>query len=252
MSNKKIIKDNEDMILADLDAYRTGEEKDASTVTPEGRRIIEDLDNISELFSSARPESEKISGSVDDIVLGHIKQKSREIRREHKVVRLFPRYRWAAAAVMGVLVCVVSYNIFYKNEKPLNNSFKYDKKPALVESSKEANGRITPAVNNEQAVKPRLVSVGSMQEKPAIKRVIVEAPDKIVSEEKQKPIPAGSAKDIDGNGRVDIIDAYLMNRRLMSGVTMPKKLDLNGDGNINREDVTSIVKTAVALGRGEV
>ncbi len=252
MSDEKKPEYNKDMILADLDAFRTGEEKDAFTVTPEGRRIIEDLDNISELFSSARPESEKISGSVDDIVLGHIKQKSREIRREHKVVRLFPRYRWAAAALMGVLVCAVSYNIFYKNEKSLNNFLKYDKKSALVESSEELNGRITPAVNNTLAVKPILVSVDRVRKKMTPERETVKSPAGIAPDEKLKTVSEGMTKDMDGNGRVDIIDAYLMDRRLMSGTVIPKKLDLNGDGTVNREDVSVIVKTAVALGRGEV
>ena len=69
---------------------------------------------------------------------------------------------------------------------------------------------------------------------------------------KIKPIYAETAEDIDGNGSVNIIDAYIMDRRLMSGVAMPKKLDLNGDGNINREDINSIIKTSVSLEGGKV
>ena len=71
-------------------------------------------------------------------------------------------------------------------------------------------------------------------------------------EQNLKSLIAGSAADIDGDGKVNIIDAYIMDRRLTSGAAMPKKLDLNGDGNINHEDINAIVKTAVSLGRGEV
>ena len=67
-------------------------------------------------------------------------------------------------------------------------------------------------------------------------------------EKKAKTITAQIAEDIDGNGRVDIIDAYIMDRKLMSGVTMPKDMDFNGDGNIDHEDIKTIVKTAVLPG----
>ena len=194
MTDEKKITDNEDLILAELEAYRMGEEHGISRITSRESNVIEDLDRISEIFSSASPDPDEIPESVDNFILGHIKEKSREIRRDQKVVRLFPRYKWAAAAVMGVLVCVVSFNLIYKKDRPA---------------------------------------------------------EKILTE-KNSPVSARLSKDIDGNGRVDIIDAYLMDRRLMSGVNIPKKLDLNGDGDINREDVNTIVKTAVSLGRGEV
>ena len=194
MADKKKIPDNEDLNLAELEACRTGEEHGKSRITSSDSMIIEDLDRISGLFSKARPDPDDIPGSVDNFILAHIKDKSSEIRREQKVIWLFPRCKWAAAAVMGVLVWMVSFNLVYKKERPAEKFLNED-------------------ISN---------------------------------------ISPGLSKDIDGNGRVDIIDAYLMDRRLISGVSMPKKLDLNGDGDINREDVKTIVKTAVSLGRGEV
>jgi hypothetical protein len=189
MSNEKKIPNNEDIFIAELEASRTGEEHDTSKINPEANQAIEDLNRISKLFSGAKPDAAEIPDSVDNLVLGHIKQKSREIRRDRKVVHLFPRYKWGAAAVMGVLVCVISYNLIFKMNKP---------------------------------------------------------------EDSLKTIPARSAEDIDGNGSINIIDAYIMDRRLMSGFSMSKKLDLNGDGYVNREDINTIVKTAVSLGKGEV
>lgn len=253
MSDEKKIPNNEDMILAELEAYRTGEEKDASKINLEDNQAIEDLGNISKLFSNAKPDESEIPESVDNLILGHIKQKSREIRRERKVVHLSPRYKWAAAAVMGVLVCMVSFKLVYQTQKPANESFKDDTTQILTELSNDTNEKNKLIIQNQEHTKPGLASVESIQEKPKLQREIAEVPVNIVPDEELKTMPASrSPEDIDGNGRVDIIDAYLMDRRLMSGVAMPKKLDLNGDGNINSEDINTIVKTAVSLGKGEV
>lgn len=139
------------------------------------------LDDISKLFRNAKPDPGDISESVDDIVLGHIKGKSREIRRKRNVVQFFPRWKQAAAAGIAVLVCAASINIFF-----------------------------------------RLDSSGS------------------------------NALDIDGNGRINIIDAYLLDRRLMGGEDLPEKLDLNGDGYINDADIKIVADTSVALEKRDV
>ena len=96
------------------------------------------------------------------------------------------------------------------------------------------------------------MNVNSRHEKAELKKVIAKSPVYIVSDEKLKTMPVKSAEDIDGNGSINIIDAYIMNRRLMSGVAMPKNLDLNKDGNIDLEDVNTIAKTSVSLGKGKV
>lgn len=139
-----------------------------------------DLNNISKLFSDAKPDPDEISESVDDIVLGHIKEKSREIRRARKVVPLYPRWKQVAVAAMAVLVCAASFNLFFRSD---------------------------------------------MSERNVL--------------------------DIDGNGRINIVDAYLMDRRLMSGDVMPKNLDLNGDGHINKVDIMTIVNASVSLEKSD-
>ena len=168
------------------------------------------------------------------------------------MVRLFPRYKWAAAAVMGVLVCVVSFNLIYKTENPADTTFKDNTKQILTESFRSAEGENTLTIQNQELAKPLQVSVDSVQGKPKHKTVISEMPVVITPDDDLKNIPAGSAKDIDGNGRVNIIDAYIMDRRIMSGVSIPKNMDLNGDGYINKEDIKVIVKTAVSLEGGKV
>jgi hypothetical protein len=194
--NSKDIENNK-FSNAELEAYRIGEEQDIisndESMSLSDKQVIEDLDKILKFFSQARPDPDNIPESLDNIILGHVKEKSREIRRARKVVRLFPRWKWAAAAVMGVLVCVVTFNIF-RSEISENNTFK----------------------------------------------------DNIA------PMSSEISKDIDGNGRIDIIDAYIMDRRLMSGGSMPQKLDLNGDGYINHEDMVAIANSAVSLGRRDI
>jgi hypothetical protein len=192
MSDEKQIKDFEDQSLVEMEAYRTGEGQD-SVVSPDND-MMDDLKNIAGMFKAARSDPDEISESVDNVVLEHIRAKSQEIRRDRKVVHLFPRYKWAAAAVMGVLVCVVSFNLLYEKDK------------------------------SAETILSKQVST----------------------------VSAGLSKDIDGNGRIDIIDAYLLNNSLKNGSATSKQLDMNRDGLINNEDIDDIAYTAVSLKRSEV
>lgn len=414
MSDEKKIPDNEDLILAELEACRRGEEHDASKINPETSQAIEDLNRISNLFSETKPDASEIPESVDNLVLGHIKQKSRDIRREQKVIRIFPRYKWAAAAVMGVLVCMISYKQINKIDNPENISINDDIKPVMEFSNKADRSDIKEALdsnlkelqladdasgilksdrnkddysydilerpsfdfyqytaetdldktqyklgdfqfgeqkntldqpgeifkysdkttriksldnnlenthfalqwnqtlplsenseysietsrdnffytNNTQLVR-KVNSVSQSDDVPQyfetnmynslytnnIKQFAMPESElfqswdtgnidekaghtfvlssdsgklKMVKLKKNNLIQnEKSPDDIDGNGRVNIIDAYLMDRKLISGVSMPEKMDLNGDGNVDHEDVNTIVKTAVSLGKGE-
>jgi hypothetical protein len=57
-------------------------------------------------------------------------------------------------------------------------------------------------------------------------------------------------EDIDGNGRVDIRDAFLLARRLETDEQPDLQWDLNGDGLIDRRDVDLVATTAVKLDKG--
>ncbi len=241
---------NEELFLADLEAQRTGEEN-GSSIQPD-EQAADDLKNISGLFKAARPDPDDISESVDNAVLGYIREKSREIRRDRKVVHLFPRYKWAAAAVMGVLVCVVSINLLYEKDKTAEKilSKNITTVPAVLSVKKD--GKEYFAVNNNQSarIKP---AIGELkQDKPVLKMVSAETHVKKSIKEKLDSMPAPSAKDIDGNGRIDIIDAYLLNQKISNGTVTSKELDMNRDGLINNEDIEDIAYTAVSLKRSEV
>jgi predicted anti-sigma-YlaC factor YlaD len=55
--------------------------------------------------------------------------------------------------------------------------------------------------------------------------------------------------DVDEDGRVDVIDAYLVARRLHRGETPPASWDVDGDGEVDDADVEAIAQAAVSLGR---
>jgi hypothetical protein len=56
--------------------------------------------------------------------------------------------------------------------------------------------------------------------------------------------------DIDRNGRVDILDAFALARHIESTSRPELKLDVNGDGLVNRDDVDLVAFAAVRLDKG--
>ncbi len=56
--------------------------------------------------------------------------------------------------------------------------------------------------------------------------------------------------DVDGSGRVDIVDAYLLARRLETQGELEKHWDLTGDGRVNVSDVTAVAERSVSLSEG--
>ncbi|MHC4916211.1 MAG: dockerin type I domain-containing protein [Planctomycetota bacterium] len=54
--------------------------------------------------------------------------------------------------------------------------------------------------------------------------------------------------DLDRSGSVDIVDAYLLARRLESGEERPPEWDVNRDGRVDGADVDDLARRAVSLG----
>ena len=65
-----------------------------------------------------------------------------------------------------------------------------------------------------------------------------------------RPAPAVAREDVDRNGRVDMLDAFALARKLQAGANVDLMLDLNGDGRIDQRDVDSIAAHAVKLHKG--
>ena len=73
--------------------------------------------------------------------------------------------------------------------------------------------------------------------------------------ERRSRAPVASAhvsrkEDFDGDGRVDILDAFALARHLESAHKPKDKWDMNGDGIVDRADVDRIAMAAVSLKRG--
>ncbi len=57
-------------------------------------------------------------------------------------------------------------------------------------------------------------------------------------------------RDIDGNGRVDILDALALARSIKDNRVADQLWDFNGDGLIDRKDVDTVARSAVSLNKG--
>lgn len=62
--------------------------------------------------------------------------------------------------------------------------------------------------------------------------------------------PALVAGDVNGDGRVDILDAYVLQRQIEALATADPRWDLNGDGKIDTSDVKTVASSAVRLSGG--
>jgi hypothetical protein len=65
-----------------------------------------------------------------------------------------------------------------------------------------------------------------------------------------RPVVAQVAEDINGDGRVDILDAYLLARRVQNHENILPIWDFNHDGAIDKRDVDVIAVAAVSLKGG--
>jgi hypothetical protein len=62
---------------------------------------------------------------------------------------------------------------------------------------------------------------------------------------------SGIVGDVDGNGRVDILDAFLLAKKADAHARPAAKWeDVNGDGVLDRRDVDAVAETAVRLPGG--
>jgi hypothetical protein len=65
---------------------------------------------------------------------------------------------------------------------------------------------------------------------------------------RSKPVPAPLAReDFDGDGRVDVLDAYRLALALQRGQRVPPAFDLDGDGRVDARDIDRIAGRAVRI-----
>ncbi len=56
--------------------------------------------------------------------------------------------------------------------------------------------------------------------------------------------------DVDGNGRIDILDAYKLARHVEGAGSLDMRWDQNHDGKVNADDVDLVASAAVRLDKG--
>ena len=61
--------------------------------------------------------------------------------------------------------------------------------------------------------------------------------------------PQPVAGDVDGSGKVDVLDAFALARRIQGHESLKPEWDVTGDGRIDGSDVDAIAKEAVSLSR---
>ena len=63
-------------------------------------------------------------------------------------------------------------------------------------------------------------------------------------------VTSAGVADFDRNGRVDILDAFKLARRIELASSNSADLDINGDGLANHDDVDTVALAAVSLNKG--
>ncbi|MCB9852316.1 MAG: hypothetical protein H6819_04410 [Phycisphaerales bacterium] len=64
------------------------------------------------------------------------------------------------------------------------------------------------------------------------------------------PAAITQREDIDGNGRIDILDAFVLAKRVDAQSQLNPSWDFNADGRVDRKDVDSVAQVAVQLNGG--
>jgi hypothetical protein len=60
-------------------------------------------------------------------------------------------------------------------------------------------------------------------------------------------LPEVTREDINRDGRVDVLDAFALARRLQQGAATDRLFDINGDGVVDQKDIDAITTRAVKL-----
>lgn len=71
-----------------------------------------------------------------------------------------------------------------------------------------------------------------------------------LDQDNTSPPTTANASDLDDNGRIDILDAYALARKIEQGAENAS-LDLDGNGSVDQRDIDFLANQVVALNHGE-
>jgi hypothetical protein len=189
-----------------------------------------------EIGSAARGPAIEIPERVDAAIRAAARERAREIREGRTKILRLPVWIGSAAAAAVVMIAVGLWAAG-------TGSVRRETAERRVAVSKAKDASLTEASPGPQPVVPH--------DAPADARVntpVAEPAAQPFAEVVARVARAGPM-DIDGSGTVDIVDAFLMSRRLreVAGGETPADWDFDRDGEVGRGDVEAVAIAAVSL-----
>ena len=172
--------------------------------------------SLKEELRRAVTPPEGVPGEIDQAIRNRARRHFARLARGRQIRRWLPRV--AAVAAVLVVAFLLSYT-------PQSSHF-----AGRLQSSRDS---FSLRQKHGRASEQSLTSPGQAGRQEAIDRITT----------KQAKGPA----DIDGSGRVDILDAFALARHLKRGRLVEADLDINQDGRLDRVDVDAVAMAAVRL-----
>jgi hypothetical protein len=122
---------------------------------------------------------------------------------------------------------------------------------------REVDDRILGAIRNQAAARHRMrwvirYAIGSLAAAAAVLVIAIKTSHR---DQPDVPAPAAAvanAQDVNKDGKLDILDAYLMARKVEKKESLGSELDFNHDGVIDGKDVDVVAFGAVKLKGGDL
>jgi hypothetical protein len=131
----------------------------------------------------------------------------------------------------------------------------YGAGPAI---SRELDERILGAAREQAGRRARMrwvlrYAIGSVAAAAAVILIVINLPRREqAASQGGGPAAVAMADDLNRDGKLDILDAYLLAKGLADKQPLAKEWDVNGDGVINGKDVDAVALAAVKLKLEEV
>ena len=214
--------------LGDLDALRTGEADARVQETVAGdARLQQQLDEVTslaaELQDALAVAPSEIPAQVDTAIRDAISASASAFSRSRGPRMIW--LRWAASAAAVLAAGLLVWLVLPDEDTTQPTAGGLEQAAAPVAEKAEKAGQAEQATSSSDAT-------------------VASAPPRVVKSSSRVTSPL----DVDRSGRVDIVDAYLVARRLKSMQAPDPKWDFNGDGRIDGADVDFIATRAVRLG----
>ena len=170
-------------------------------------------EDLNALFKPASPVPPEIDRAIMDKARQHLVRRSRQ--------RTW--LRWAGPAASAAAAAVIIFAVVSNTGRQPGS--------AVLETAKGPDSSVL--IPDQVPAQPEMYNSYSVGTFKALKTA-----------------RAHISVDIDGNGRVDILDAFKLARDIESAEKTEMKWDINGDGFVNRSDVDFIAFAAVRLDKG--